>query len=278
MSSKNKVNTSSVPSARANFRNNRNSSEKEYIHNDKLPLKSIQGRRCLTKCIPRGEVYLHPILLTTVRDPLDSCAIEPVYTRNKKYAKIHNMVWADTCKIEDNLTFHPPNELDSILSSFYFNSYDFLSEIYDLHSFDQIIYWTLENDHLPFDTIKRVHNCGWKVYGNKLEEISNTVIEYYYNISKTYWLKDYVKTIENDYSFDFVAKNTDYQDNDIDSVEKKIFDVLYTKIYNYGFFSYVIKKYVYEYENKWEQINSHYDNLKKFIYAQIIERIENGIQ
>ena len=167
------------------------------ISKQKLPLKSINGRRCLTKCYSKGETYLHPILLTGVADrATNSCAIDPVHSKDPQYRRENDMIFADICKIEDNNIYQPPDELESMLSSFYFNPRDFLASIYGLHSFDQVIYWTLENDYLPFNTIKRVHNCSWKVFGNKIEELSTGVFEYYYDISKTYWLKDYVNIIQ----------------------------------------------------------------------------------
>ena len=108
-----------------------------------LPLKSIYGRRCLTKCHPKGEAYLHPILLTAIGERTNnSCGIDPVHSRDTQYLKIHDMIWADTCRLEDNKIYQPPNELESMLLSFYFNPNDFLSSIYDLHSFDQVIFWT----------------------------------------------------------------------------------------------------------------------------------------
>lgn len=240
---------------------------------EKLPLKSIIGRRCLTKCYPKGQVYLHPILLTAIGERTNnSCAIDPVHSRDVQYHKLHDVIWADTCRLDDNKIYQPPDELESMLLSFYFNPRDFLSSIYDLHSFDQVIYWSLENDYLPFDTIKRVQNCAWKVYGDKIEEITNTVIEYYYNISKNYWLKDYAKIIQNDYSFDFVGNKPV---GDIKDGTEGIYDILYTKFYTWDFFVSAIKRYVYEYDDKWELIESHYANLKKYLFGQLIEHIEN---
>lgn len=244
------------------------------IEADKMPLKSTHGRRCLTKCYPKGEVYLHPILLDIINSHnIDSCAIDPVHTRETNIAKLDNMIWIDNCKTDDNKLFRPPNELDSMLLSFYFNPSDFLSSVYNLHSFDQVIYWTLDNDYLPFATIKRVHNCAWKVYGNNIEEITNTVIEYYYDISKSYWLREYTTIIENDYSFNIVSD--EYDKSDDQTSEEIVYDIILANYYSYDFFSSSIKRYVYEYEDKWDIIISHYDNIKKYILSQLIERIKN---
>ena len=235
--------------------------------NEKLPLKSIQGRRCLSKCYPNGSTFLHPILLTGLTNRGKSyCAIDPIYSNDPQYQGI---ILADECNIDDNEIYELPDELESILLNFYFNPYDFLTSIYGLHSFDEVIYWTLENDHLPFDTIKRVHNCAWKVFGNKVSELSSTVFEYYYDISKTYWLKDYAKIIQNKYSFNFVTKDT----NVTDAIDE-IYEILLSKFYKYNFFIDAVKKYIDEYSDKWENITSHYANLKSYIFQKLIELIE----
>lgn len=233
---------------------------------EKLPLKSINGRRCLSKCYPKGATYLHPIFLTGITNQVTSyCAIDPVYSKDPQY---QGMILADVCRMEDNNIYQTPDELESLLLNFYFNPYDFLTNIYGLYSFDDVIYWTLDNDHLPFDTIKRVHNCAWRVFGGKLEELSTNVLEYYYDISKTYWLKDYTKYIQNNYSFDLVTK-----DKTADDAFKEIYEILSTKFYTYEFFVNTVKRYIHEHRDKWDHIHSHYGNLKKYILDRLVEQL-----
>lgn len=239
---------------------------------EKLPLKSINGRRCLSKCYPKGVTYFHPVLLTGVTDYTNnSCAIEPVHSQDPQYYKEYGLILADKCRLEDNNIYQLPNELESILLSFYFNPIDFLASVYNLHSFDEVIYWTLENDYLPFDTIKRVHNCAWKVFGSKVEELSASVLEYYFDIARTYWLKDYVKLIQNKYSFDFVSK----EPIDVSDSFNEIYNIIYNKYFTYEFFANTIKRYIYEYQDKWEYIQEYYISIKKYVYQQLIEHIEN---
>lgn len=238
----------------------------------KLSLRSIHGRRCISKCYPKNGVYLHPLLLTTVKDPYhNSCAIEPVHSRDPRYVRENDMILADTCNLEDNKTHIEPDELESILLSFNFQPRDFLSGIYDLHTFDDVIYWTLENDYLPFGTIKRVHDCAWKVFGNNLTNLSTGVFEYYFDISQNYWLKDYVVLLENNFSFNFVkskgtpdTKDTQDTENTSDTLDE-IYHIVRGKFYTYEFFVNCVKKYVKQYQNIWEEIPSHYDNLKNYI-------------
>lgn len=248
--------------------------DENIANKEKLALKSIHGRRCLTKCYPKGSVYLHPVILTGVKNTLiNSCAIDPVHSKDPQYNLEHNMIFDDKCRLEDNQIYKPPDELESILLSFYFNPRDFLANIYEINSFDEAIRWTLENDHLPFDTIKRVNNCAWKVFGNKIEELSSRVLEYYFDISRTYWLKDYIKIIQNKFSFDFTSN----KNKDISDAFDELYQLFYSKIYTYNFFVNAVKRYIYEYQDKWELINSHYLLLKKFIFEQLIIHIESTL-
>ncbi|BCS83205.1 hypothetical protein QLL95_gp0918 [Cotonvirus japonicus] len=247
---------------------------------EEFPLKSVYGRKCISKCYPKKHVYLHPLLLTGISDAYnESCAIAPAHTNDPRYYKGHTLIYADICKVSDNKDHVLPNELDNILLTFNFYPNDFLSGVYNLHSFDDVIYWTLENDFLPFNTIKRVHDCSWKVYGNKLDNLSKGVLNYYYDISKNYWLKDYVVSFEKTYSFNFsesdkikIIESSD--DANISDTFEEIYDIIVSKFYDYDSFVKFIEKYILKYSDTWNFIDSHYDYLKKFIYDSLSEHIE----
>lgn len=238
----------------------------------KMPLKSINNRKCLTKCFPAGKTYLHPVFLYPVIRTVDSCAIDPIYVIESEDNRETTMIDTEVCNLEDNETHELPNEIEALLLSFSFYPKDFLENIYGLVNFDQVIFWTLQNDHLPFYTIKRVHNCAWKAFGNDFERLSANVLEYYFNISKTYWLKKYTKNIQNKYSFEFITKKKEME---ISNSFEEIYNILLSKFYTYDFFISTIRSYINVYQEKWEQINSHYDELKKFIFDQFISYIEN---
>lgn len=262
VNNKSQMNLSTIP---------KEENERQY----KLPLKSINNRRCLTKCYPKNEHYLHPTILTVIADNKNSCAIDPVYTKNQ------NILYHDICRLEDNKLYVPPNELESILLNFYFNPLDFLINMYNLYSFDQVIYWTLENDELPFDTIKRVHNCAWKAYGNKMENLSDYVLDYYYDLAKNHWLYDYIKLLGNKYSFgisiDNKLKSNDNIENENKESLEEMYDVIVNKFFDYAFFIEIIKKYIKTYQDIWESIESHYGNLKNFVYNELVLRIDNKL-
>lgn len=231
---------------------------------EKLPLKSINGRRCLTKCYSKGTPYLHPVALTPIAEKYnDSCAIEPIYNQDSDYAHIHDMIWADTCDVENNMKFRVPNELQSILKSFHFNPNDFLSSIYGLNSFDQVIHWSNDNYYLPFDTIKRVHNCAWIVYGLK-SEISTIVGDYYYKIATNHWLRRYIKALTQNYSIEIQLGDSDY---DKTTLYSQILDHYFTA----AFFFDKLNRYIYQWQPHWDDVVSHYSNIKNYIYGQLVQ-------
>lgn len=235
------------------------------------PLKSVKGRRCLTKCYPKGYMYLHPVLLTAVTGNITStCATEPIHSKDPSFFRKYDIFIADTCQLNDNELFQLPNELDSILLSYYFNPRDFLASIYELNSFEQVIKWTYDNDYLPFNTIKRVHNCAWRVFGNKYSEMSEKVYKYYYDICVNSWLKDYVKIIQNKYSFDLILKTN----NNLDNLDE-IYHIIKKKYLSFDFFERTIKKYIETYNEKWEKIETHYNHIKSFVFYSLIDAIES---
>ena len=91
---------------------------------DTIPLQSVNGRRCLSKCYPAREEYFHPVILTGVRDKTnDTCAIQPIPSKNPEYYREHEMIYADVCRLEDNTIYKQPNEL------FYYTAKTFPSTI-----------------------------------------------------------------------------------------------------------------------------------------------------
>lgn len=239
----------------------------------KNSLKTLSGKKCLTKCYPRNVEYLHPVLLTGILHNIDStCAIEPVHNA---YSYIEDkMIIAEKCNLEDNNVYQAPSEIENLLLGFYFNATDFLSSIYGIHSFDEAIHWSLDNDHLPYDTIKRVHNCAWRVFGKKIDNLSSEILEYYYDLAKSYWLRDYVDLIRNKYSFNVFSNK---KITEIENVSDEIYNILLTDFFSYNFFINCIKRYIYENQDNWENIDSHYNNIKKFVFNQLIYLLDEKI-
>ena len=222
---------------------------------EKFPLRTINGHKCLTKCFEKKKSYLHPVTLRklTLLD-INSCAIEPIIKKN-------SVTDYEECKPDQNATHSIPSEKDSILLDFKFSAAAFLSDIYDIHSFNETITWTLEHNHSHFNTIKRIHNASWKAFGSVLDNVSEFVINFYYDIAKHNWMIDFMDMINKKYSFD-TARDTN------------IMDLIISNFFSEDFFTQIIKKYIHIYKSEWLQIDSHYGNLKKFTYKCLIQNIQ----
>lgn len=237
-----------------------------FIENKKLPLQTINKINCLTECKEKGRTYINPVTLDSIMNSNEAtCAIVPIPVSNNDTTNYYT--WG-TCRLEDNDIYHVPSEKDSMLLNFHFDPYDFLTQIYDLHTFNQVINWTLENNHFHFETIKRVHNASWKIFGLHIENISELVIDFYYDIAKNNWMNDYINNILKKYSFDILStgeKNTN------------INNIIISKFFDKKFFIQIIKKYLIVYANNWTNIESHYKNLKNFTYRCIMKNIKYKI-
>lgn len=233
--------------------------------NNKPPLKSINGRKCITKCYKKGKLFIHPVILQLMlATDKDVCAINPVPSRDPLY----DAIYVDYCKLSDDETYELPNELESLLSSFHFSPLDFLENLYNIYSFDDAIKWTLENDYLPFDTIKRVQNCSWRVFGLISGEVSGMVIDYYFDIARHHWIKDYAILVEKDYSFSIKL------DDMVNNARHEVESIIYRDFLTYDFFVNCIKNYIDDYTDKWEMVNSHYASIKKYIFNKLVESME----
>lgn len=228
------------------------------------PLLSKNNKKCLTKCIPAGTSILHPSLLTTKILREDACAIIPEYSKKKDEFQLNNYVAFDRCNLEDNHQYDVPQELDTFLLRYSFNPRDFLEYIYGIHDFDQLIEWTNENKNLPFNTIKRVHNSGWLVFGKKIY-LSQTALDYYYLILTQKWIKDYVRIVKKKYSFSIISNDESTMVIEIENILKPIL--------TYDIFFKMVKEYIEKYKDIWDKIFSHYGNLKRFILFNLMERL-----
>lgn len=224
----------------------------------KIPLRSRTGEICVTKCKEKNELFIHPITFQGIRKDYNVCAIFPTQY-NLPITDPSSILNIDACNIEDNEKFSTPSEVKMSLLTFNFDPIGFLKNVYQIHSFDDTIKWTLENNKFPFETIRRVHDCTWKVYGKNLENMTSIVYKYYYEIASNRWLKDYLIQLKEQFSFDIV--------------EGKLKDAITSNILTYDNFVMVIKKCITENQEKWLEIVSHYRFIKKYVYDWIVEEL-----
>lgn len=241
---------------------------------EQMPLKSLKGRRCLTKCYPKGTSWLHPILMTPIISHYDACATDYSYKKRDSKTQVGED-WFDPCLLVDNYKYNEPDELVNTLLQFYFDPNDLLSTIYDILSFDDVIYWTLENNHLPIDTIIRVHNCAWKAYGSDSSNITNVVVDYYYDIASNNWLHQFVDKIRENYSFDMIKEIDTSSNNSTNESESTnlIYDFLLNNYFTAEFFSQEIRQFSEDYKKTMEDLESPYTTLKKYVFDSLLRLI-----
>ena len=140
-------------------------------------------------------------------------------------------------------------------------SYRDVCDMYDVKSIDDAIKWSLENEYEPINTIQRVINCAWDVYGRNITSITTNVINYYHAIASTNWIKVYVKTIED--NTNIIIESTILGNNNLESVLKN----LLTK----EFIMESFKTYYLTYVNTKQKLSPTHNALKKYIYEKLLE-------
>lgn len=234
----------------------------------KMPLRSKTGKICITDCKEKNELFNHPVTLEFRKENRNVCAIFPTQKPITKLQTDSQILYSDTaeewviddCNIEDNDKYYTPDEIKMFLLTFNFDPSTFLKNIYKIESFEDTIRWTLENNKFPFDTIKRVHDCTWKVYGKNMENIPMFVYKYYYEIAVNKWLNNYLHVIEQKYSFDIVKGN--------------LSETIVTNILTYDNFIATIKKYILSKQETWDVTKSHYESIKNYVFNYIIEELD----
>jgi hypothetical protein len=185
---------------------------------------------------------------------------------------------------------------------FLLTKYQFLEGTYDIHTFDETIDWSLENADKSFYTIKRVHDISWYVFGSDVQNISNKVKEYYYNLLVKVWMVKYYSIIIKKYRLkiidrvlyvekkdgeddviqaDHVLVSDQYNRNDEielniytnSKIVKEIIDALVIKYFKYSQFVDLLISYVNTNYESWEDIPSHYDALIIYFYKKLASKL-----
>uniref|UniRef100_A0A6C0CCA1 Uncharacterized protein n=1 Tax=viral metagenome TaxID=1070528 RepID=A0A6C0CCA1_9ZZZZ len=175
------------------------------------------------------------------------------------------------------------NDMINILS-YDFNLEFFLTKIYNFKTFDDVIIFSLDNEYIynPL-TIKRIHNCAWRYFGTNKDNITTSVLNYYYNLAIKLWMNDYMDLISKKYAFNLSVDSDVLQidrltDKDRgDQNDKKIQEIINVNLLSYDFFTSVINMYLDKYAGMMEDIKTHYKKIKNFMYQQLIKSIENKI-
>lgn len=238
-------------------------------------LKSVGDKKCLTKCYPKQIPFIHPVTLEITKGRnTDVCAVNPEYqyktSLSKNNAKYQRLIY-DQCNLDDNTKKILPNVIESLLLQNTFDTLEFLNKIYEIYSFDEIIKWTVNNDHLPRNTVKRIHNCGWQVFANteanKTKYLTMRVYHYYYDMFKSRWIKDCIRNIEKNYSF-------------IISLDKNITleNIILTKYINLENTVEWINKFIKHHTKNWYNVINYYDRIRQSCIDSVIDKVKHDYQ
>lgn len=229
-------------------------------------LKSHDGNKCLTSCNVKGSKYLHPILMTDFESGDNSCAVSSLNTKNtKRIRKIDS--WFEKCDPSNNNNSQDVDEIENIMSGFLITAYDLINDVYELKTFDDVIRWLIDNSKKNKLTLARIHNCAWKVYGMKHDEITNLVTSYYYNLSLSDWLPGFIDDVKKEYSFNLII-NKNYHPTSLS-------DIIKNEFYTHNFFTRTLQKYIYSYEDQWHRIDQHFTHIKSFVFSTLVDEINN---
>lgn len=230
----------------------------------KQRLRSINNKRCLTKCEPVNTPYLHPIIFAEVNDTkYNTCAIDPTYDQEE-----NRVLQIDKCNLEDNDIFEIPDTLSSMFSGFNMSSKEFLSTLYNINSFEQAIYWMQDNEYLPLETLKRIQDASWRLYGTN---ITNVVYEFYYKIALESWIPVYLIKISDKYKI-IVSDNDFIVEEGKTKMTDSIKKIIINKYFTYEDFIKIVDKFIKSFSPVWPQ--SYYDEMRIYCFKYMVAKLK----
>lgn len=161
-------------------------------------------------------------------------------------------------------------------------SKDFLHKIYNINNFDDIIEWMNNNNYYPEETKRRIHNCVWKVYANKL---NNDIIDFYYNMMINNWFDSYVDELKDLFTIGLldgvlIIEDINYVNDKMEKMESTnnknkliIINELKDKYMNYPIFYKSIKEYASVNNPNIVKSSDYLDDIRKYIYNVLLEKI-----
>lgn len=136
--------------------------------------------KCLTKCIPAGQLSVHPVTLEYIGN-----------NTKKSYCATD-----DGDLLETNEC--PKHDLSSpLVPLIRFDAYEFLKECYKITSMTEAIEWLNKNSSKDV-TKNRILHCAWRAFGQELLrssgkvfeiKLNDIIVDYYVSESKSWKCK-----------------------------------------------------------------------------------------
>ena len=157
--------------------------------------KSINNRSCLGPCYYPETYINHPIFLKDFYDSNNPTCPTQIYKTKDEITGKEVEKYFDVCEKpthkEDIM-----NQQSNFSASFSgFTKDYFLSNYYNILSFDDAIEWYSNNIFLPIDSIIRIINASLNVFGNDIDYFNNIFVDFYILYIKEKQMKYIYKNI-----------------------------------------------------------------------------------
>lgn len=244
------------------------------MNNIKKKKIGVHGQQCIGPCYKANTGIIHPITFESITHDKTFCPTMN-WTNNK-----NDKVWIDECLVADDIKSYTTEEklLDYLIPTFGLTCESFLKTYYNIFSFENAIDWVTNNKE-PYYSYMRIMNCSWKLYGLDMDVFNEQLINFYINVIKKKWIKFIYINIA---KYIYVDKNDNtisVQENDKDINENKVEKINYfNKKFNTPQIIYkMLKSYVEEYRDVWNDIADHNDMIKHHYLNYIISKIKNNL-
>lgn len=138
---------------------------------------------CITKCNQPHTIYIHPTLLIPIMSKTSTCATYPIPTNDSDDANlIFGLHAIDNC---NTTTHHRQSPSEAFTSGTSFSPHHYLVTVYNLNNITEVIEWsrvntTYKTEH--HNNIIRVQDLAWQAYLADVDNVTDGVLEYYYEL------------------------------------------------------------------------------------------------
>jgi hypothetical protein len=250
----------------------------ENIKKRKFP-KSINNRQCLGPCYKPDTSFIHPVLLVPVKNDLyPGKAVCPT-TKYEKVDEFSQKTFNPAYDVCNNPTHDEDTSTQESLLTFQsgFTKNIFLSQYYNINSFEDALEWIDENKFTPIETRERILNAALNLYGDNIMYFDDIFVDFYIS-----YIKDkYINNIYKDIHENIGIKNEEILIVDKEKNKLKINEFNIERI-NYIAKVFLdkleVRKFLSKYIKSQNIHFSDYDNMLHLIYTNHIIYIKNIIK
>lgn len=138
---------------------------------------------CITKCNQPHTIYIHPTLLVPIMSKTSTCAAYPIPTNDRDDTNlIFGLHAIDNCNAT---SINHQDTCEAFTSGTSFSPHHHLVTVYNLNNITEVIEWSRVNtihktEHI--NNIIRVQDLAWQAYLTDVDNVTDGVLEYYYEL------------------------------------------------------------------------------------------------